>query len=113
MNADRNPPSLVLLETGILVKFLWPPELQQLPDAMPEEAEPSDANQQVPRCIEDMLGWAHLGRRIDCRDRTRRYTLFYTSGNENGEGRPRVQLGLRVQGFVQRLNISPFGNWMG
>ncbi|KAJ3487740.1 hypothetical protein NLI96_g3329 [Meripilus lineatus] len=80
---------------------------------MPEEAEPSDANQQVPRCIEDMLGWAHLGRRIDCRDRTRRYTLFYTSGNENGEGRPRVQLGLRVQGFVQRLNISPFGNWMG
>lgn len=104
---------LACVESGILIKYLWPPELQQLPDEANGDGEESTSAARVPESIEDMLSWAYIGRRMDCRDRTRRYTLFYNSAIGNGEGPTRVQVGLRVQGFVQRLNISPFGNWMG
>ncbi|KAJ3474719.1 hypothetical protein NLI96_g12295 [Meripilus lineatus] len=106
--------SLLSTETGGMIKYLWPSDVRQLPE--PAEGEGDGlATTDVPKSVEEMLGWAYVGRRMDCRDRTRRYTLFYASPNTQPSGGlvRRVQVGIRTQGFVQRLNISPLGNWQG
>ena len=64
----------------------------------------------VPETVSECEKWANIRRNPDPFDTTRRYLLVHTQRNED-EPDADFQVAIRLQGFVERVNLRPLGNW--
>ena len=87
---------------------LWPSHLPRIsvPDHAQQRADPKAF---VPDTLEGLAEWAYIIRNPESKDVTRRHLLVYT--NRTTDCIDPVQVGIRVQGFIQKANLSPTGTW--
>ena len=64
----------------------------------------------VPESLDDRYQWASIRRNPDLFDTTRRYLLVHARV-EHDDPEAEFQVAIRLQGFVERINIRPLGNW--
>ena len=88
---------------------MWPPTLPKLREDEPTQDQ-FNFQSVVPMDLDVMSTWMHVGVNPDAADWSRRNVLLYTMP-EADEGESRIQVAVRLQGFVDRLKISPLGNW--
>ncbi|KAJ7656084.1 hypothetical protein DFH06DRAFT_1132571 [Mycena polygramma] len=92
----------------------WPVNLR-FPSILeiPGEDEPVENYELVPRTHDGLLDWAYVGRNRGSRDRTRAMHLLYKHPHVLPNSPPNVvcPVGIRVQGFVERLNLRTLGSW--
>ncbi|KAJ7158207.1 hypothetical protein C8R43DRAFT_1124829 [Mycena crocata] len=93
---------------------LWP-EWLHFPDALdiPGDDEPIENYMVVPLTYARQLDWAFVGKNHGQRDHTRNVLLMYKYPHVYPHS-PKNMLhpvGIRVQGFVERCNLKPLGNW--
>lgn len=94
-----------LAADGTLVKELWPSSYPLLTDRTDPYLDI------VPASVEEKAQWAYVGPKINSTDRSRRYALYYLPTSKDDISR--VQVSIRLQGFVQRHKIGALGNWSG
>lgn len=98
--------------TGQLVRDLWPSELPKLAAVADDSVSPGSGDR-VPCSIEGMMEWAYVGKNYGARDKTRRHALLYIMRDVDPLHAPRVRVSIRLQGFVERLDLRVLGNWTG
>lgn len=91
---------------GILVKDLWPASYPLLADSSAN----TTVTDVVPYSMEEKGSWAHIGPKFGSSDPSRRYALYYVPTSKDT---PRIQVSLRLQGFIHRHKIGALGNWRG
>lgn len=97
-DCDNN--SIVRIGQGILVRDLWDKELVQLSSELVDV---------VLLDVASLLQWAYLGQNTSTMDYSRRDALLYV----DHYGSQPVQVSVRVQGFIQRADLCPLGDWTG
>ncbi|KAJ7720616.1 hypothetical protein B0H16DRAFT_1738727 [Mycena metata] len=111
------PSSNVEADDQSWLAFGWPVNYR-FPDALglPGEEDPVETYQSVPRTQAGLNEWAFIARNKAERDHTRGLLLLYRNppplpiapGASRGVICP---VGIRVQGFIERSNLGPLGNW--
>lgn len=91
------------------MKDMWPADIPSLLDDITVGS--GKAEDWVPRDLDDMEAWAYVGTKTGSVDPTRRHALLYVSPAPSGT--PRVQVSIRVQGYVERASLATLGNWTG
>ncbi|KAH7908093.1 hypothetical protein BJ138DRAFT_1208189, partial [Hygrophoropsis aurantiaca] len=98
-------------DRGILIRDLWP-------DGISESLQLENPNtdiaewQVVPFTYEETCDWAHVVADVNASDRTHAHLLLYKSPNfDDIQPNEVFPVTIRVQGFLGRFNLSPFGTW--
>lgn len=65
----------------------------------------------IPTSLGDVFEWAHVVKNKHCADHFRKLLLVHTMVGPNGPSSS-DEITLHLQGFVQNLNITPYGTWM-
>ena len=92
-----------------MVKDVWGDRLKILPN--PNTYDFMD--DVVPITMEEMMRWACVSRDRGNKDRKQRYALVYIFPCSDSGVEPRMRVSIKLQGFVDRLNLSLGGNWTG
>lgn len=94
------------LASGQLVAASWPDDLPRFAkDA--EHAAEYEGWEIVPT---ELRSWCYVDRDPDIRDKTRDRLLVYMEVEPNDAT---YEVSIRVQGFIQRCALGPYGNWNG
>ncbi|KAJ7126128.1 hypothetical protein C8R44DRAFT_734033 [Mycena epipterygia] len=92
----------------------WPLDVRNA-IGIPKEGDTFEDWVVVPRNFVAQLGWAYMGRNPTPQDTTQPLLLLYKNPHVY-PGAPANSLypvGVRVQGFVEKCNLRPLGNWNG
>lgn len=92
-----------------LIADMWPIGLPRMAKDIKSQHQ-WKARDIVPSNLEHLHKWAYVTRNPENGDPTRRHVLVYTVNGDDDDAGP-LQVAFRVQGFVQKLNIKPTGNW--
>lgn len=84
------------------MRDLWPVDLPQVERDI-TDLSPRDV---VPDTVDELLSWTWVGQKPSMQSPGRRHVLFHAGDDEE-----LTQVAIRLQGFVQKLNIRPLGNW--
>ncbi|KAJ6497080.1 hypothetical protein C8R47DRAFT_1069136 [Mycena vitilis] len=108
-----------LTDDGVAAEHTWLcdqwPEGLRFPDALevPRDDQPMESYQVVPRGVSLIREWAYVGKNPSSRDRSRALLLLYKQPHiyPNAPRGVIYPVGVRVQGFIERLNLKTFGSW--
>ncbi|KAJ7500714.1 hypothetical protein B0H11DRAFT_1908588 [Mycena galericulata] len=92
----------------------WPAHLRFLSAlGISNEDQHMDGYQIVPRTYYGLRDWAYVGRNGRDHDMTRGFLLVYKDPPvlPNSPQNILCPVGVRVQGFIERCNFKPLGNW--
>ncbi|KAJ6518267.1 hypothetical protein C8R47DRAFT_1205334 [Mycena vitilis] len=108
------PASNIETEDHQWLAYGWPVNLR-FPGILeiPAEDQPVENYELVPRTHDGLLDWAYIGRNRASRDHTRAMHLLYKHPRILPNSPPGVvcPVGIRIQGFVERLDLRTLGSW--
>lgn len=96
-------------EAGTIIRDLWPEELPQLHTEDITQVHGLTHRDIVPDTLDKLIEWGYVGRHIGNTDRSRRHLLCHKQLASDME--VPVQVAIRLQGFVRKLNLHPTGTW--
>ncbi|KAJ7699717.1 hypothetical protein B0H16DRAFT_1749308 [Mycena metata] len=107
------PSSNVEAADGTWLTYSWPANFR-FPAALdiPADDEMVEQFETVPRSANGLSDWAYVGKNHAERDHTRGLLLLYKRPPAlpfTGARRALCPVGIRVQGFIERLNLGPLG----
>ncbi|KAJ7431458.1 hypothetical protein B0H11DRAFT_2261897 [Mycena galericulata] len=92
----------------------WPAHLRFLSAlGISNEDQHMEGHQIVPRTYHGLRDWSYVGRKGGEHDMTRGFLLLYKDPPvlPNSPKSILYPVGVRVQGFIERCNFKPLGNW--
>ncbi|OBZ70246.1 hypothetical protein A0H81_09548 [Grifola frondosa] len=104
--------SFILSPTGGLVRDLWPAGIGH-PNNDTECESDMPRWKKMPSEFDDLAAWLITETPAQQEDHRERTMALYHPAVCDGEVDERYEVAIRVQGFVEQVNISPLGNWSG
>ncbi|EMD30845.1 hypothetical protein CERSUDRAFT_78576 [Gelatoporia subvermispora B] len=94
-----------------LLREWWPDNIG-LPDGDDRILADLEDREKVPDTFECLCLQTYVSRASTVVDKTRLYrVLHYIDSPATGTISPRYEVNIRIQGYIQSMNLTPYGNW--